>query len=109
MLKYDKKYFIWVRAARVKLITPDVICFEQRQAKNSNGSKGIGLSFTCLLLIPVPFLLSLRSAAEKAGWLRYAASKQPERYIGNRSLGRVWLDKEQLRGQLGKEAVSELN
>jgi len=37
------------------------------------------------------------------------AAKQPEGYMGSRSLGRVWLDKEQSRGQLRKEAAGELN
>lgn len=75
LLKYIKKCFNQVRAAQVKLITPAVICFEQRLARNSNGSKGIYLS-PALSPVPVLFLLPLHNSDEKASKLRYMAFKQ---------------------------------
>lgn len=69
LLKYIKKCFMQVRAARLKLITPAVICFEQRLARNSNGSKGIYLSpALSLSLYSSPSTMQLRKPSSRGTW-----------------------------------------
>lgn len=71
LLKNIKKCFIQGRAARVKLITPAVFCFEQRLARKSNESKGIYLSPALCLsqsLFSFPSMMRLRKPASSGTW-----------------------------------------